>query len=133
MNKSRVGVKKDRLEDELIEKFENNLSSNEYFETLGGLGCKKKGFAIHHFAGKVEYETKNFLQKNKDSVSPLIESLFAQGNNVLLKGVFIDYIGQGIESEESKQIRGHSLAFQFKDQLNDLMKILNVSSPRYIR
>jgi myosin heavy subunit len=133
MNKNKVSKDPKKIEDELIEKFESNLIHNEHFESIGGFGSKQRGFVVHHFAGKVEYKTKNFLEKNKDSVSPLIESLFAQGEHVILNSVFTDYIGKGIESEESKQIRGHSLAFQFKDQLNDLMKILNVSSPRYIR
>lgn len=107
--------------------------NNEHYESLNGINSKKKGFIIHHFAGKVEYETKNFLEKNKDSISPLIESVLANCSNSILANNFVDHINHGTEPEESKQLRGNSLAFQFKDQLNDLMKILNVSSPRYVR
>ena len=133
LNKNKGNKNHEKLNDELIERFETNLIYNDHFEALSGIGSKKKGFIIHHFAGKVKYETQKFWEKNKDSVSPLIESLFAQGEHNILKHIFTDYIGQGKESEESQQIRGYSLAFQFKDQLNDLMKIINLSSPRYIR
>ena len=46
---------------------------------------------------------------------------------------FKDLISEGLDSQDSKQSKGNSLAFQFKDQLNELMKVLNVSSPRYVR
>lgn len=133
MNKNKVNLNINKVVDELLDSFESSLHNNEHFESCSGLKSKKQAFIIHHFAGKVEYQAKNFLEKNKDSVSPLIESLFAESSHPILNTLFTDYIGKGLEPEESKQIRGHSLAFQFKDQLNDLMKILNVSSPRYVR
>lgn len=133
LNKNNPGKRASNLIDDLLERFDCSLMNNEHFESLSGVKSKKKGFVIHHFAGKVEYQANNFLEKNKDTVSPLIESVLASGDNSILKKNFVDYISEGTESEESKQIRGNSLAFQFKDQLNELMKILNVSSPRYVR
>jgi myosin heavy subunit len=133
LNKNTSNKKSGNVQDELLEKFDWNLMNNEHYESLNGINSKKKGFVIHHFAGKVEYEIKNFLEKNKDSISPLIESVLANCSNSILANNFLDHINGGTEPEESKQLRGNSLAFQFKDQLNDLMKILNVSSPRYVR
>lgn len=133
MNKNAVSKNKKTMISELLEKFECNLVNNEHFESMGGFNSKTSGFVIHHFAGKVEYEITNFVEKNKDSVSALVESICAESKNVILQKTFIDYLGQNLDPPESKQIRGNSLAFQFKDQLNDLMKILNVSSPRYVR
>ena len=73
------------------------------------------------------------MEKNKDSISPLIESVLANSGNSILANNFRDIITEGDESKESKQIRGYSLAFQFKDQLDELVKTLNVSSPKYVR
>jgi len=133
LNKNKMNTNPSKLEDELTEKFDISLMNNDHYESLGGFNSKKKGFIVHHFAGKVEYDIKNFLEKNKDSVSPLIESVLANCSNSILSQNFVDHINEGSEPEESKQLRGNSLAFQFKDQLNDLMKTLNVSSPRYVR
>ena len=104
--------------------------SNEHYENKGK--SKAFAFSIQHFAGKVEYHIDKFLEKNKDSVSPLIESVLANSSNSILMKNFKDLISEGVDSQDSKT-KGNSLAFQFKDQLNELMKVLNVSSPRYVR
>ena len=73
------------------------------------------------------------MEKNKDSVSPLIESVLANSSNSILMKNFKDLISEGVDPQDNKQSKGTSLAFQFKEQLNDLVKVLNVSSPRYVR
>ena len=60
LNKNKASKSQKQIENELVEKLEHNLISNENFEAMNGFGTKKKGFIIHHFAGKVEYEIKNF-------------------------------------------------------------------------
>lgn len=133
LNKNNMKKSSKDLNKEFLDQMDSSLIANEHFESMTNAKSKNFLFAIHHFAGKVEYRIDHFLEKNKDAVSPLIESVLANSTNKILNSNFKDIISNSDDSEETQKLGGTSLAYQFKDQLSNLMKILNVSSPKYVR
>jgi myosin V len=74
-------------------------------------------FSVVHYAGSVEYDTTFFHEKNKDSISNEIVTLTSK-----------------IKIFNSENIkRNKTVMIQFRKSLNDLMKIINTTSPHYIR
>lgn len=51
----------------LVLKFNRHFSKNDYY--LSSQDGRAVSFAIRHFAGKVTYNAKGFLEKNRDSLS----------------------------------------------------------------
>ncbi len=45
-------------------------------------------FAIHHYAGKVEYTVTQFVEKNRDTCPPEVHAVLARGRNPLLANLF---------------------------------------------
>uniref|UniRef100_A0A8C9Q4L1 Myosin VIIB n=1 Tax=Spermophilus dauricus TaxID=99837 RepID=A0A8C9Q4L1_SPEDA len=105
-------------------------------------------FGIAHFAGEVYYQAEGFLEKNRDMLSADILTLVYSSKNKFLREIF------NLESAETKL--GHStirqaktrnqffkgtdstkrpstLASQFKQSLDQLMKILTNCQPYFIR
>ena len=92
-------------------------------------------FALNHYAGKVTYQTTNFLDKNKDYVveahmkcltassSPFIVELFREKEPAA---------GAGGRKTKSS-FKFSSVAGNFKVQLGKLMTALNATEPHYIR
>jgi myosin heavy subunit len=105
-------------------------------------------FGIKHFAGEVQYESANFVEKNKDLVNPDIQKLFSNSQNKLLSDIFspdnsfsareISITKSSTSSNKSQQgqsntMKGATLTSKFKLQLNELLDCLNDTNPSYIR
>ncbi|KAM4859026.1 unconventional myosin-VIIb isoform 2-T2 [Thomomys bottae] len=105
-------------------------------------------FGIAHFAGEVYYQAEGFLEKNRDVLSTDILSLVHSSKNKFLRKIF------DLESAETKMGHGtirqakpesqifkptdsmkrpSTLAGQFKQSLDQLMKILTSCQPYFIR
>jgi len=78
--------------------------------------------SINHYAGEVIYNTNNFCEKNKDIVSNEI--------NILLKKIEICNIN---DEKNISILKSKSLSFQFKNQLKELINIINKTTTHYIR
>lgn len=91
-------------------------------------------FGIIHYAGVVYYNSENFLEKNKDTLHSDIIEVLQQSNLNMVKSMFpheeVDEstMGRGKNSSKKK-----TLGFQFKSQLNELIKTLNSTSPHFVR
>ncbi|XP_040613950.1 unconventional myosin-VIIb isoform X2 [Mesocricetus auratus] len=106
-------------------------------------------FGIVHFAGDVYYQVEGFLEKNRDMLSTDILNLVHSSKNKFLKEVFnLDSpqtkLGQGtirqlnagsqfFKSSDHAKRPPLTLAGQFKQSLDQLMKILSHSQPYFIR
>ncbi|XP_062055076.1 unconventional myosin-VIIb [Lepus europaeus] len=105
-------------------------------------------FGIAHFAGEVYYQAEGFLEKNRDVLSTDILTLVYSSKNKFLREMF------NLESAETKRGQGtirqakagsqffksadstkrpSTLAGQFKQSLEQLMKILTSCQPYFIR
>ncbi|KAL1773374.1 unconventional myosin-VIIb [Sigmodon hispidus] len=107
-------------------------------------------FGIVHFAGEVYYQVEGFLEKNRDMLSTDILSLVHSSKNKFLKEIFNLKSSQtklghstirqmkigpgphcGSPSDSTK--RPLTLASQFKQSLEQLMKILSHCQPYFVR
>uniref|UniRef100_A0A663EAZ5 Myosin VIIB n=1 Tax=Aquila chrysaetos chrysaetos TaxID=223781 RepID=A0A663EAZ5_AQUCH len=81
-------------------------------------------FGINHFAGVVFYESKDFLEKNRDTLSANVMQVVHSSKNKFLREIF-----QGLDTTK----RLSTLGGQFKQSLEKLMKILEQCQPYFIR
>ncbi|XP_068175182.1 unconventional myosin-VIIa [Antennarius striatus] len=108
-------------------------------------------FGIQHFAGVVYYDSKGFLEKNRDALSSDLIQLVETSTNKLLKQTFHKELSTGTikssvnprmiitkASSTLRQVmdtkkRVPTLAGQFRQSLDSLMKTLTVCQPYFIR
>ncbi|XP_053842613.1 unconventional myosin-VIIb isoform X1 [Vidua macroura] len=104
-------------------------------------------FGINHFAGVVFYESKDFLEKNRDTLSANVMQVVHSSKNKFLREIFQvettpHILGRGtIRHLGSDQVykgldttkRLSTLGGQFKQSLEKLMKILEQCQPYFIR
>uniref|UniRef100_A0A8C3I3A1 Myosin VIIB n=1 Tax=Chrysemys picta bellii TaxID=8478 RepID=A0A8C3I3A1_CHRPI len=104
-------------------------------------------FGISHFAGIVYYQSKGFLEKNRDMLSSNIMQLVYSSKNKFLRQIFqvetpVATLGHGsIKHLRAEHIlkgsdttkRLSTLGGQFKQSLEQLMKILGSCQPYFIR
>ncbi|XP_061055072.1 unconventional myosin-VIIb [Eubalaena glacialis] len=130
----------------LLQKLKNVHANNKAF--LQPKNIHDARFGIAHFAGEVYYQAEGFLEKNRDALSKDILALVHSSRNKFLREIF------GLESSELKRGRGtivrvtagsqlfksadsskrpSTLAGQFKQSLDKLMKILTNCQPYFIR
>ncbi|MCI4386629.1 hypothetical protein PGIGA_G00064610 [Pangasianodon gigas] len=86
-------------------------------------------FGIQHFAGVVYYETKGFLEKNRDSLHSDIIQLVHSSKNKFIKQIFQADVAMGMETRK----RSPTLSSQFKRSLELLMKTLSTCQPFFVR
>ncbi|XP_078115998.1 unconventional myosin-VIIb [Sander vitreus] len=108
-------------------------------------------FGIQHFAGKVYYDSKGFLEKNRDALSSDLIQLVETSTNKLLKQAFQDVLStstikssanprmsitsanNSIRQAPDSKKRVPTLTGQFRQSLDSLMKTLTVCQPYFIR
>ncbi|XP_075871183.1 unconventional myosin-VIIa-like [Nelusetta ayraudi] len=86
-------------------------------------------FGIQHFAGVVFYETKGFLEKNRDTLYGDIIQLVHSSRNKFIKQIFQADVAMGAETRK----RSPTLSSQFKRSLELLMKTLSGCQPFFVR
>uniref|UniRef100_A0A8C1YM93 Myosin VIIAa n=1 Tax=Cyprinus carpio TaxID=7962 RepID=A0A8C1YM93_CYPCA len=102
-------------------------------------------FGIQHFAGVVYYETRGFLEKNRDTLHGDIIQLVHSSKNKFIKQIFQADVAMVTmkENKEKFQItmtkpfydrkRSPTLSSQFKRSLELLMRTLSVCQPFFVR
>ncbi|XP_054649405.1 myosin VIIAa isoform X7 [Dunckerocampus dactyliophorus] len=86
-------------------------------------------FGIQHFAGVVYYETRGFLEKNRDTLYGDIIQLVHSSKNKFIKQIFQADVAMGAETRK----RSPTLSSQFKRSLELLMRTLSVCQPFFVR
>uniref|UniRef100_A0A803VI05 Myosin VIIA n=1 Tax=Ficedula albicollis TaxID=59894 RepID=A0A803VI05_FICAL len=98
-------------------------------------------FGINHFAGIVYYETKGFLEKNRDTLHGDIIQLVHSSKNKFIKQIFQadvamlghpDHCTAVLQGAETRK-RSPTLSSQFKRSLELLMRTLSVCQPFFVR
>ncbi|CAH1446365.1 unnamed protein product [Lactuca virosa] len=85
-------------------------------------------FTIAHYAGEVQYQSNQFLDKNKDYVVPEHQDLLGSSRCAFVAGLF-----PPVCEESPKSSKFSSIGSRFKYQLQQLMETLNATEPHYIR
>uniref|UniRef100_A0A8C4EB46 Myosin VIIAa n=1 Tax=Dicentrarchus labrax TaxID=13489 RepID=A0A8C4EB46_DICLA len=83
-------------------------------------------FGIQHFAGVVYYETRGFLEKNRDTLYGDIIQLVHSSKNKFIKQIFQADVAMVMK-------RSPTLSSQFKRSLELLMRTLSVCQPFFVR
>uniref|UniRef100_A0A674E5X1 Unconventional myosin-VIIa-like n=1 Tax=Salmo trutta TaxID=8032 RepID=A0A674E5X1_SALTR len=86
-------------------------------------------FGIQHFAGVVHYETRGFLEKNRDSLHTDIIQLVHSSKNKFIKQIFQADVAMVRDNVK----RSPTLSSQFKRSLELLMRTLNACQPFFVR
>ncbi|XP_051274407.1 unconventional myosin-VIIa-like isoform X3 [Dicentrarchus labrax] len=107
-------------------------------------------FGICHYAGVVHYDSKGFLEKNRDAVSSDIIKMVDVSTNKLLRGIFETELStNGVKISNNKKVvitpksslraqtdnrkQVVTLSGQFRQSLDSLMKALSACHPFFIR
>ncbi|GMR53525.1 hypothetical protein PMAYCL1PPCAC_23720, partial [Pristionchus mayeri] len=88
------------------------------------------GFLVRHFAGTVCYETKEFIEKNKDELHVSLEAVMEGSNSRLLSGLF--QTGTDGRSNINK-LRASTIGSKFKAQLATLLQRLHKTGTHFVR
>ncbi|EGD78782.1 myosin heavy chain [Salpingoeca rosetta] len=88
-------------------------------------------FTITHYAGTVEYQSTNFLEKNRDTLSQDVISVLAASTDPLVSQLFDPTANANATVSTNK--RQQSLTAGFKVSLVDLVKRLKQCHPHFVR
>eukprot|EP00755_Sulcionema_specki_P004937 Sspe_Gene.31391::Locus_15496_Transcript_2_3_Confidence_0.400_Length_3127::g.31391::m.31391/K10357/MYO5; myosin V len=81
-------------------------------------------FIVHHYAGSVSYEVEGFLDKNRDTLKDAWKTLMRSSSDA--------HIAALLPEPCEKSTRATVGTF-FKNQLRDLMDLINSTNPHWIR
>jgi len=94
-------------------------------------------FVIQHYAGDVQYDTLNFLEKNKDFVVLEHQELLGDSTEAFVRGLYPADQESSTSSSSSSGVQSSfkfsSVSSRFSKQLNELMSTLHDMEPHYIR
>ncbi|KAL9273072.1 Myosin-11-like protein, partial [Drosera capensis] len=89
-------------------------------------------FIISHYAGEVQYQSDQFLDKNKDYVVPEHQDLLSGSKCTFVAGLFPP-VPEERTKTSNKSSKFSSIGSRFKSQLQQLMETLSSTEPHYIR
>ncbi|KAK5859693.1 hypothetical protein PBY51_021226 [Eleginops maclovinus] len=107
-------------------------------------------FGICHYAGKVHYDSKGFLEKNRDAVSSDMINMVKKTKNTLLQQIFETELSinnvnisnnkkifitpnNSLRAQTDNRKQVATLSAQFRQSLDSLMKALSACQPFFIR
>lgn len=104
----------------------------------------EQGFIITHYAGKVEYRTERWLEKNKDPLNDNLLRVLAVSTEHWVASLFQDVIGAYPQSSSSvayvlgkkrgvKKGAFRTVAQRHREQLSLLMAQLHATQPHFVR
>ncbi|KAJ9564948.1 hypothetical protein OSB04_000914 [Centaurea solstitialis] len=123
---------------DLIEKSTHETFSQKLYQTFKSHQrffkpkLSRTGFTIAHYAGEVQYQSEQFLDKNKDYVVPEHQDLLTASRCSFISGLFPPLPEEAPKSS-TKSSKFSSIGSSFKLQLQQLMETLNSTEPHYIR
>ncbi|XP_072949566.1 unconventional myosin IC isoform X2 [Epargyreus clarus] len=122
----------DATDASFLEKLTQHLDGHKHYKSHRKMDIRtqktmgRDEFCLVHYAGEVTYNVSTFLEKNNDLLFRDIQSLMASSGNAIVGSCFKDL------NLTSKK-RPETAITQFKNSLNELIKILSSKEPSYIR
>merc|ERR1712180_13601 len=126
--------------------FEDKLKENllgkspVFLKKQPGSKDKSAHFAIAHYAGIVNYNLSDWLNKNKDPVNDTVVDQMKKADNALVVYLFRDHPGQPEEVEKKEKGKKgkdtktfKTVSSAFRNQLDQLLTTLNQTDPHFIR
>lgn len=103
----------------------------------------EQGFTVQHYAGKVEYRTEGWLEKNRDPLNDNITSLLAHSADSHIASLFSEYAAAADSLVPAPEASGprtrvrrgafRTVGQRHKEQLAVLMSQLNETQPHFVR
>ena len=95
-------------------------------------------FGINHYAGRVYYQAKGFLEKNRDANRPEIVELLVQSQNPIIAAIFSSSSAgsRTFENAPTSPQRRRNFATVtsiYSESLTQLMSIINKCQPHFVR
>jgi myosin-5 len=121
------------------------LAANKKSPCLFTNLTNRRGFGIHHYAGKVMYDAEGFVQSNQDTLPiDLMEAASLSSNDILQNHMANDACSNFEKKKEVAPTRGKprraksnlvapTVWVKYKSQLSSLMTMLKTTNSRYIR
>eukprot|EP00117_Sycon_ciliatum_P034727 scpid4751/ scgid26450/ Myosin-VIIa; Protein crinkled len=101
----------------------------EHIYYLKPKSAQNTTFGVRHFAGDVYYESRGFLEKNRDTFSADLIDLLTVSKCAFLASLFLKEKKMGTETRK----KSPTLGAQFKTSLDLLMKTLSACQPFFVR
>jgi myosin-5 len=136
-------------DDTLVHKLYDNCSDHNRF-TVNNKERARGQFTIEHYAGKVTYSSKGFLEKNRDTVRFDMVQIIEDSSLKLVRILSGFMRGEGAKKDQQQTKSGSnnispvqvkrgnkskicSLGAEFRLQLGDLIGGISKTAPHYIR
>lgn len=113
------------------EKCINDLKSHVSGSFIAPKSTRDPVFTVKHYAGDVVYTTVNFLEKNKDTLSPNIHEMLQASENAYIKMLY-DPANVKLNPPVTSK-KAPTLCSNFKKSLVDLMQTMSICEPQFIR
>ncbi|KAL9642746.1 hypothetical protein ABK040_009823 [Willaertia magna] len=91
---------------------------------------KKEDFTVVHYAGEVSYNTKNWIEKNRDILKDDIIDVLQRSKISL---VAKDFCPEKKDFTPKKEKKPTTVSGGFRKQLSDLLDVINSTTPHWIR
>uniref|UniRef100_A0A669E8B9 Slow myosin heavy chain 1 n=1 Tax=Oreochromis niloticus TaxID=8128 RepID=A0A669E8B9_ORENI len=117
--------------------YDNHLGKSPNFQKPRVVKGKAEAhFSLIHYAGTVDYNISNWLEKNKDPLNETVVGLYQKSTLKLLSMLFMGYAGA--ESGKGKGGKKKGSSFQtvsalHRENLNKLMTNLRSTHPHFVR
>ena len=96
-------------------------TSNPFFAIKKG---SRNSFIVHHYAASVNYTVENWLEKNRDTLKPDMKLLMRASKHPLIASLI---------EEPDENVKKMTTGGFFKNQLTELMDVINSTNPHWIR
>ena len=119
-------------EEGLVREINKNHGTKKQFKTSR---FNEKEFILSHYAGDVPYNVVQWFTKNVDPLNEDCKGVMCNSGNVLIKSLF-DVPGERQKANDRRNVgsaRFKTVATNYKNQLKDLMGLLESTEPHFIR
>uniref|UniRef100_A0A3P9K5R4 Myosin-6 n=1 Tax=Oryzias latipes TaxID=8090 RepID=A0A3P9K5R4_ORYLA len=122
--------------------YDNHLGKSPNFQKPRAVKGKAEAhFSLVHYAGTVDYNISNWLEKNKDPLNETVVGLYQKSNLKLLSMLFVGYAGADAAQDaggKGKGAKKKGSSFQtvsalHRENLNKLMTNLRSTHPHFVR
>lgn len=107
-------------DESFLEKLSVAHQGNPFFQRKM---LQKSSFTVIHYAGDVSYEVSGFLDKNRDTIKDAFKVIMSRSTNSLVAQLL----------DPAAEAKRMTVAVFFKNQLKELMDVLNSTNPHWIR
>uniref|UniRef100_A0A3B3WDN6 Myosin heavy chain 6 n=2 Tax=Poecilia mexicana TaxID=48701 RepID=A0A3B3WDN6_9TELE len=116
--------------------YDNHLGKSPNFQKPRIVKGKPEAhFSLIHYAGTVDYNIGNWLEKNKDPLNETVVGLYQKSNLKLLSMLFAGYAGadSGGKGGKKKGSSFQTVSALHRENLNKLMTNLRSTHPHFVR